>query len=197
MKKHLPIIIVGVGVVAIVLVAVASTFLLKRGHEEYHAHEHGTDAHVIIDPVKDDPLVAAEATMYAIFSFKPAEQNTPFDHYGAVRNQLTGVLLEIADHPPTDEFAAKQFPAEWQDWSQSHDEIRAFVTRVADTKPIDEHAETALVTVNVRQVVVHDDGDQTPWRSFVADVEMQRIKDTWKAANFTIKSLGTESTSTR
>lgn len=184
MKKP---VVIGIIVTVVLLAVVAGVMLLQRGHQAEHAHEHGSDDHVVINPVESDPLVAAEAAMTAILSFDPSKQETPFEQYAAARDQLTGQLAQVADNPPTGEFAAKQFPAEWQSWAASKDRVQAFVTRAPGTEPVDADAESAVVSVDVRQMVIHADGDRTPWRTFVAEVQMRRVDGRWCAASYVIK----------
>ena len=184
MKKP---VVIGIVAAVVLVAAVAGVMLLQRGHQAEHAHEHGSDDHVVINPVESDPLVAAEAAMTAILSFDPSKQETPFEQYAAARDQLTGQLAQVADNPPTGEFAAKQFPAEWQSWAASKDRVQAFVTRAPGTEPVDADAESAVVAVDVRQLVMHADGDRTPWRTFVAEVQMQRVDGRWCAASYVVK----------
>lgn len=181
MKKP---VVIGIVAAVVLVAAVAGVMLLQRGHQAEHAHEHGSDDHFVINPVESDPLVAAEAAMTAILSFDPSKQETPFAQYAAARDQLTG---QLADNPPTGEFAAKQFPAEWQSWASSKDRVQAFVTRAPGTEPVDADAESAVVSVDVRQMVIHADGDRTPWRTFVAEVQMRRVDGRWCAASYVIK----------
>ena len=180
-------VVIGIVAAVVLVAAVAGVWLLQRGHQAEHAHEHGSDDHVVINPVESDPLVAAEAAMTAILSFDPSKQETPFEQYAAARDQLTGQLAQVADNPPTGEFAAKQFPAEWQSWAASKDRVQAFVTRAPGTEPVDAGAESAVVSVDVRQLVMHADGDRTPWRTFVAEVQMQRVDGRWCAASYVVK----------
>ena len=184
MKKP---VVIGIVAAVVLVAAVAGVMLLQRGHQAEHAHEHGSDDHVVINPVESDPLVAAEAAMTAILSFDPSKQETPFEQYTAARDQLTGQLAQVADNPPTGEFAAKQFPAEWQSWASSKDRVQAFVTRAPGTEPVDADAESAVVSVDVRQMVMHADGDRTPWRVFVAEVQMRRVDGHWRAESYVIK----------
>ena len=184
MKKP---VVIGIVAAVVLVAAVAGVMLLQRGHQAEHAHEHGSDDHVVINPVESDPLVAAEAAMTAILSFDPSKQETPFEQYVIARDQLTGQLAQVADNPPTGEFAAKQFPAEWQSWAASKDRVQAFVTRAPGTEPVDADAESAVVSVDVRQMVMHADGDRTPWRTFVAEVQMQRVDGRWCAASYVVK----------
>ena len=184
MKKP---VVIGIVAAVVLVAAVAGVMLLQRGHQAEHAHEHGSDDHFVINPVESDPLVAAEAAMTAILSFDPSKQETPFEQYTAARDQLTGQLAQVADNPPTGEFATKQFPAEWQSWATSKDRVQAFVTRAPGTEPVDADAESAVVSVDVRQMVMHADGDRTPWRVFVAEVQMQRVDGRWCAASYVVK----------
>ena len=179
-------VVIGIVAAVVLVAAVAGVMLLQRGHQAEHAHEHGSDDHVVINPVESDPLVAAEAAMTASLSFDPSKQETPFEQYAAARDQLTGQLAQVADNPPTGEFAAKQFPAEWQSWASSKDRVQAFVTRAPGTEPVDADAE-AVVSVDVRQMVMHADGDRTPWRVFVAEVQMRRVDGHWRAESYVVK----------
>ena len=61
-------VVIGIVAAVVLVAAVAGVMLLQRGHQAEHAHEHGSDDHVVINPVESDPLVAAEAAMTAILS---------------------------------------------------------------------------------------------------------------------------------
>ena len=58
MKKP---VVIGIVAAVVLVAAVAGVWLLQRGHQAEHAHEHGSDDHVVINPVESDPLVAASA----------------------------------------------------------------------------------------------------------------------------------------
>ena len=62
------------------------------------AHEHnGTDSHVTIDPVKEDPGIAATAVATSMFTWNPAQQVSVFHvSENVINEQLTGALAEQA-----------------------------------------------------------------------------------------------------
>ena len=140
-------VVIGIVAAVVLVAAVAGVMLLQRGHQAEHAHEHGSDDHVVINPVESDPLVAAEAAMTAILSFDPSKQ----------------------------------------EWAASKDRVQAFVTRAPGTEPVEADAESAVVSVDVRQMVMHADGDRTPWRVFVAEVQMRRVDGRWCAESYVVK----------
>lgn len=146
-----------------------------------------TDSHTHIDPVTDDPYVAATSTLSAILSYAPADQDTVFDQYAAVRDRLTGQLLQLADTPPTGEDAARQTPEQWDAWAAGGDRVRALVERAEDTAEIDDDATEAVVTANVREMVFHADGENTPLRSpYAVEATIVREDDIWKLSSYEI-----------
>ena len=146
-----------------------------------------TDSHTHIDPVADDPYVAATSTLSAVLSYAPAEQDTVFDQYASVRDRLSGQLAQLADNPPTGEDALRQTPPEWDDWAAGGDQVRAIVERSENTADIDDDATEAVVTVTVREMVFHADGENTQLRSpYAADATIVREDDIWKLSNYEI-----------
>lgn len=146
-----------------------------------------TDSHTHIDPVTDDPYVAATSTLSAILSYSPADQDTVFDQYAAVRDRLTGQLAQLADAPPTGEDAARQTPEQWDAWADSNDRVRALVERAEDTAEIDDDATEAVVTATVREMVFHADGENTPLRSpYAVEATIVREDDIWKLSSYEI-----------
>lgn len=173
-----------------IAVGLLVTQLVNNGEDtsntatEGQVHEHDD-----IDPVRDDPEVAAQAAMVAVFSYDPASQETTFEQLGDVRDQLTGTLGELADNPPTGDQAAAQRPSEWDSWARSGDQVRAFANVAAGSAPVGEDETTATVTVDVEQRIIHPDGETTPYEEMVADVEMVYEAEQWKAANYEITGI--------
>lgn len=178
-----------VAVLAVAAVALTVTAVALIGNDS-DGDQPATDAHTHIDPVSDDPYVAATSTLSAILSYSPAEQETVFDQYAAVRDRLTGQLAQLADNPPTGEDAARQLPDQWDAWAESGDRVRAIVERTPDTEEIADDATEAVVTVEVREMIFHPDGETTPLRSpYVADATVVVEDDIWKLDSYEITSI--------
>lgn len=144
----------------------------------------GSDSHADIDPVRDDPVSAVTLTMTAILSYRPAEQDTPFEQYGNVRDNLTGNLAETADNPPTGDEAAKLYPRQWESWKRSGDRVQAFVSRTGEDSPIGPDDAEGTVSVGVEQVVIHPDGDRTPVDDYTAEVTVVAEDGRWKLSEY-------------
>lgn len=158
-------------------------------------HDHATDSHLHIDPVTDDPYVAATSTISAILSYAPAEQATVFDQYAAVRDRLTGQLAELADNPPTGEDALRQTPEYWDSWAESGDRVRALVERDEDTATIADTDTEGVVTVTVRELVFHPGGETTPLRNpYTVEANVVVEDDIWKLASYDITDTNTSIT---
>lgn len=174
-------------IVAVILVAGGVTWAAVAFFGGDDESTPATDSHTHIDPVADDPFVAATSTLSAVLSYVPAEQDTVFDQYASVRDRLTGPLAQLADNPPAGEDALRQTPPEWDDWAAGGDQVRAIVERSENTADIDDDATEAVVTVTVREMVFHADGENTPLRSpYVADATIVREDDIWKLSNYEI-----------
>lgn len=187
MKNQKPgVLIIGLIVLIAVAVAIAWAVTSMIGGDEEEARP-ATDSHTHIDPISDDPYVAATSTVSAILSYAPAEQDTPFDQYSAVRDRLTGQMAQLADTPPTGDDAARQTPSGWDAWAESGDRVRAIVERSPSTEPIEDDATEAVVTMDVREMVFHSDGETTPLRSpYVVSATVVLEDNIWKLDSYEI-----------
>lgn len=184
-----------VGVIALAVVAGFAWGAVSLFGGDDADHQHATDSHIHIDPISDDPYVAATSTVSAILSYSPAEQDGPFDQYTAVRDRLTGELAQLADNPPTGEDALRQTPRQWDAWAESGDRVRAIVERTPDTSEISDTDTEGVVTVTVRELVFHQDGETTPLRSpYIVDANVVREDDIWKLDSYEITDFNIEDT---
>ncbi|MGV0870463.1 hypothetical protein [Corynebacterium kalidii] len=179
--------IIGFIVLVAIAVGIAWAVTSMIGGDEDDAARPATDSHTHIDPVADDPYVAATSTVSAILSYAPAEQDTVFDQYAAVRDRLTGQMAQLADNPPTGDDAARQTPPQWEAWAESGDRVRAIVERSPSTAPIEDGATEAEVTMDVRELIFHPDGETTPLRNpYVVTATVVVEDGIWKLQSYEI-----------
>ena len=75
-------------VIAVAVAAVAVAITLGR------EDEHGTDAHLHIDPITTADEVAV-AVMSGVHTWTPAQQQSPWDAMHAIADQLTGPMVQV------------------------------------------------------------------------------------------------------
>ncbi|KPM10562.1 hypothetical protein QR98_0091200, partial [Sarcoptes scabiei] len=121
--------------------------------EHDHEHSHGRDDHVHIDPVAEDPAVAATSALTVLFSWDPARQSGPGEVSAGVAEQLFtgGVAADVRSGG-----AVIDRPEQWGDWVTAHARVSALVpqTRVMDTG--DERSR--VVAAQVEQTLMYPDG---------------------------------------
>lgn len=164
-----------VTVVAAVLVGLAAWALYEPDSGEHT----GTDAHMHSNP-EADAVGVAEAAMTAVYSWRPAGQEGPWDSMNATSYLFTGRLAEAAAQRPTPE----PMPKQWFAWAEENARITA-ATEVGDTQ-ID--GEAGQVEVRILQRVMHNDGDVTPLPDLNARVDVVDTADGWKAENYELEA---------
>ena len=165
-------------VVAIIVAALAAWALYDPDAGE--AGHTGTDAHEHIEPGSDAAGAAQEA-MTAIFTWRPAGQEGPWDSMHATEHLFTGRLADAAAQRPDPE----PLPKQWLAWAEENARI-AGATEVTDTY-VD--ADTGQVRVVVKQRVMHSDGDVTPLPDMTALVDVIDTADGWKAENYQLEAM--------
>lgn len=178
MNRRRSLIIAGViaaGTAVAVLVAVVLVLVVRAGQDEL-----GTDAHHVLPEPAASAEGAATAAVRQIFTWRPAEQDGPWDalHTAAANDAVTGVLAEAAAQRP----AAEPLPAQWSSWADSGDVVVAATELVGP--PADPDAPDAVVHLVLRQVVQHTDGSATPLPEMTVAVDMVRAGPTWRAAEY-------------
>lgn len=172
--------------VGVVLALAVAAFLLTRSGDDEADHGPTDNAS---QAAAEDPNVVAMTAITTAFSYDPSTDDSPEANLAKIDDQLTGNLAEVAANPPTGPDAAKTRPQKWDQWAEAGDVIQAYPTIAPGTAPIDSAATEATVTLTVEQRVVHDDGDWTPHRTSVVDVELSKESGTWKAANYRIRDI--------
>lgn len=117
------------------------------------------------DPVTQDVRVAAAANLAAVNTYNPGEDTSPADAAIRIKERLSGKYRRLADNPE-----GVLMPDEWELWAKYGDKILT-VGEVADGyKDPGPEATSARVPVNLKQFVMHADGDRTPlyWRQYIA-----------------------------
>ncbi|MCX5042495.1 hypothetical protein OG921_04820 [Aldersonia sp. NBC_00410] len=148
------------------------------------AGEQGNDAHTPLpDPLADvtsAPGRTAEQALAAMFSWQPATDPGPAAAVARALPYLGGQLAAAA----TVTLDAPLLPAQWAAWSRSHDTITAAAT-TRDTDPRStETATEATQVVDVRQIVLHANGQATPLPAMVAIAELDHTADGWRLVDY-------------
>lgn len=144
------------------------------------AHEHnGTDSHVTIDPVKEDPGIAATAVATSMFTWNPAQQVSVFHvSENVINEQLTGTLAEQARDFDSEQ-AQSQTPDEWLEWAKDDVRVQAIIPNVEVTDDSDENARTTAV--NVEQFLVDSEGNRTLYQKNRVIIHLVAEDGIWKA----------------
>lgn len=171
-------VVVIVAVVAVLIGAVALALTVGR-------EESGTDDHAHIEPITTADEVAV-AVMAGLLTWTPATQQSPWDAMHAISDQLTGQLAQAAQTRPDPDPTPKQWPA----WARSGDRVIGATDLVSGQDPVADDAVTAERLVTVRQKVLHPDGFTTPLEEITIAVQLERVGQDWKVANFRYRSIG-------
>lgn len=168
----------------LVLTIAASMSMTACGSDDdtdsEHAHD-GHDADEHIDPVEQDPAIAATMVASTLLSWTPAEQSSALDiPITVVDDSLTGELETMA-RSPSDPKARKFTPTQWDDWAAAAATVKAFVT---DTEVTDEADEDAKVRATVRQDLSYPDGARSILGTTDYTITLKNIDGRWKADTF-------------
>ena len=138
-----------------------------------------------IEPITTADEVAI-AVMAGLLTWTPATQQSPWDAMHAISDQLTGQLAQAAQTRPDPDPTPKQWPA----WARSGDRVIGATDLVSGQDPVADDAVTAERLVTVRQKVLHPDGFTTPLEEITIAVQLERVGQDWKVANFRYRSIG-------
>ena len=172
-----------VGVVVLLVVGVAHA-CHRAPVDGDHEHAHGLDDYAHIDPVADDPAVAAASVATVLLSWDPVRQSGPAD--GVVRTLdgvATGELLGavVAGESVVDR------PAQWGDWATAHARVMALVP---DTRVVDDRlGRGRTVLARVAQTVVYPDGGRSRLPDQQARVHLVVESGQWKADRFDVGAV--------
>jgi hypothetical protein len=144
------------------------------GGDSEDDHDHGSDDHVVIDPVADDPAIAAKAVALNLFQWNPAEQSSVWDlPLQIVDDNLTGELRDKA----TSAQGSADTPEEWSAWAASGATVRAIVT----SPVVEGDGNSRTVTVTVQQNLEYPDGSGSEWKTRNVTVHLVNDDGQWKA----------------
>ena len=172
-------VLLAIAAVLVVVAAIVAAVVLGRDDEL------GTDAHVHIDPISTADEVAV-ATMAGTHTWTPAVQQSPWDAMHAISDRLTGKMAEAAATRPDPDLIPDQWPA----WARSGDRVIGATELASGQDPVADDANTAERVVIVRQKVLHPDGFTTPLEEITIAVQLERVGEDWKVANFRYRSIG-------
>lgn len=139
----------------------------------------GSDSHVTIDPVKEDPNIAATAVASILFTWNPSEQATIYHiDEDVISEHFTGELADrVRDFDS--EQAHSQTPEDWLEWAKDGVRVQAIIPNVEVTDDSDENARTTAV--NVEQFLVDSEGNRTLYQKNRVIVHLVAEDDIWKA----------------
>lgn len=171
-----------------VLAAVASAALMIAGcgSDSHDGHEHtGSDDHEHIDPVAQDPAIAATSVAVTALSWTPAEQSSPWDIPATVlSSSMTGELADKAGDPSSAE-ARKDRPSQWDGWATAGATVKAFVL---ETEVTEESDSETTVVATVRQDLSYPDGGGSTWKTADYEIDLVAEDGRWKAETMKEKS---------
>lgn len=185
--SRIQVIVLSVLVVAMVAVGAWAVVGLSREASDEHGHDHGSDDHVEIDPVADDPQWAAVSVMVAGLSWAPATDESTLEGFFRVDDQLTDSFRGRLEKARGKEMGTKAMPASWPVWAASGDEVTAVVTPESVETVDDGHS--GVVDVEVEQTVYHPGGQTTPYSRFQAEVSVVYEQDRWCVDNYKITEV--------
>ncbi|MEL4183531.1 hypothetical protein MTQ17_09845 [Corynebacterium bovis] len=137
-----------------------------------------------IDPVAEDPQVAATSALTVLLSWDPVRQSGPTD--GVVRTLdsfATGELLAAVDSGES----VVDRPEQWGDWAMAHARVMALVP---DTRVVDDRSEKGkTVLARVSQVVVYPDGGRSRLPDQQVRVHLVVEAGQWKADRVDVGSI--------
>ena len=150
------------------------------------AQHGGGDAHTELpdplDAVTNDPATAAEAALQAMFSWRPDTDASPGAAVTRALPYLGGALADAARSTPP----ALLLPPEWASWARSKDVVSAS----AAARPTDSGSSTtdnaATRVVDLRQSVLHANGQSTPLSNLVVVAELVRTQSRWTLISYRV-----------
>lgn len=144
------------------------------------AHEHdGTDSHATIDPVKEDPGIAATAVATSMFTWNPAQQVSVFHvSENVINEQLTGALAEQARDFDSEQ-AQSQTPDEWIEWAKEGVRIQAIIPSVEVTD--DSNDDMRTIAADVQQFIIHPENGRSHYQDSKVIIRLVAQDGHWKA----------------
>lgn len=168
--------LVAVGLVVAGLLSACGSHTDSHDHDPGHNHDHGHDDHVHIDPVEQDPAVAATSALTVLFSWDPARQSGPGDVPSGVAEELfTGSVAADVQSGR----AVVDRSVQWGDWATAHARVMALVP---DTRVIGRGSgPDRTVLAEVEQTLVYPDGGRSRLADRQIRVHLVVSSGRWKA----------------
>lgn len=177
---------IGVAIAVIVISIAGIMTVMWRSTGD---NDHQVAAEDTLDPVAEDAEMTAKQAMVNVFSFNPAEDESPESDLAAIRDSLTGDLLTLADNPPEGEVAEQIRPRQWDAWAESGDSVKAFAEKSTLSPAIPADSDHARIKLEVTQKVLHSDGDITPFRYMTVTVDVEHSDGRWKASDYRVDDI--------
>jgi hypothetical protein len=174
-----------VGAFVAVAVLITGVLVIRSGLSTPTTQE-GSDSHHHGDPLAPQdatPSEVARNALSVIFAWQPAQDASPWDALHRAEDLVTGPLEEAAATSPT---PAPAPPSEWAAWKRGGDTLTAAVTVTED--PVISGT-IATTTAQLKQVVLHADGDSTPYMTMTATVTLAQDSDgVWRVSNYQLRA---------
>lgn len=138
--------------------------------------EHGVDAAAPNEMITH----TAQSVISTLYSFNPAEDDSPHAAMERAKPYLTGRLLQAANNPPENRAVGQS--QTWRSWAESGD----YVTASAAAGNVEMNGENeGTVTVWARQSVMGEAG-MIPLEAFTAEVTLRLVDGVWLAEDYQI-----------
>lgn len=154
-----------------------------------HIHS-GSDDHIDINPVRDDPTIAATAAASNWWTWLPADQPSVWSVTGdAVDEVFSGDLHEQAEKADSDA-AKKANPRNWDRWKKMGVSVEALVLDATEDEADaaggsgDSSDLVTSVDLTVRQNLTSEAGIET-FDEFTVTAHLVATDDHWTVAEFT------------
>lgn len=156
------------------------TDVMYGGDDMQHEHGTGSDDHIDIDPVKDDPTIAATAAAVNWWTWLPGEQSSAWAVSGnTAETTLTGDLKDRADNADSDD-ADEATPDDWEQWAQTNTTVSALVLSATEDEGGSDTETT--VTLDIRQNTTADGGATDTLDEFQATAHLVAEDGQWKVS---------------
>lgn len=167
---------------SIALVAVAVTLFLVFRSTSTEDSRTGTDSYETMpDPVAEvsEPVRVGQSALSQIYAWNPAEEPSSWNALHRAAPLLGGKLAEAAATEPDPLPMGLQ---EWPAWARGRDQITAAVTAISPALP--GTVGEVRVQYQVQQIVLHVDGQQTPWSTFIITATLNEGPDGWRMTSY-------------
>jgi hypothetical protein len=171
--------LISVVVAMALLIGAVLIYYLTSDHS---ASGSGSDSHAHLDPLNPHDANAdmvARNTFTVAMAWQPSRDSSTWDALHRAAPMLTGSMSRAAATPPQ---PSPKPLTEWATWARDGDSVTA---AVSTDQPATVDGDSATVTVRVSQIVLHPNGETTPWRHSTLAVRLARVDGVWLVDSYT------------